>query len=493
MGVSIWEGSKAAAVAESLDTTDAHLAVIARALAGGSNGKIESHTMAQAIVRSGDAKLYFAPGDLYKVNKQSGVSVSYSSDTITGVTVDGDTFISAVGSAETHGYEFIYDGNVWRMEGNTAELVTYGVAVTGTPAADDVIVVHVQGSVVYFEVLDTDDFDVPVNPNLTHTLPLLSRDILTYNAIPFCQRQLLKAIAADEFPDGLPAGTYNFGLDHAAYNNSTAQDGSVSFTTTQTIPVGGGIRHTSIGYNSSPQNRDAVLNGTFITYDADGNTIESNIATVDGASGTNLGTATAVNAQYMSGTHLNYTRRQSTGSNYPLGSYIRMWLRSSAPGAESGQTASWYTKVTEFDIPIKSTRPGFRYGLDPDFDAAICPVRKRTYLPAPDRTGTEKYIDSEETIWQISLTELGFGANDSIYECGVKADGTINRADAYALYKDSTDADKIKYDGTTAKMWYLRSPVSGTSGRMQSIRPDGTLGYQDARMSVGAVCGVCIG
>lgn len=488
MGVVIPEGKK-------IDELNAQLGLIARALSGDTSGVIENHTMTQAIIRAGLAKSYFATGDLYKADKESGISTTYHGDAISAVTVNEESFIAKVGS-HTHGYEFLYDGHVWHMEGQEAELTEYGISVTGTPAENDVIVVHVQGSTLYFEVLDLNDFDVPINPALTHTIPLLSRDILSYGVIAFCPPQMLKAITADEFPSGMPAGTYSLGLDHAAYNNGTTQDGTVNFTTTQIVPVGGGIRHTAIGvYQSGSYTRAQILDGTFTTYDASGNVIESGLTTSDGASGTSLGTATAEDAStYAFGNAVNLTRRQGHGSNYALGNYIRKWLRSNKAGAGSGQVASWWDRVSIFDLPIKSTLPGFRHGLDPEFDAIICPVRKRTLLNAFDRTDDKAYVDSEETIWQISMTEMGFGANSGVYECGVKADGTVNRGEAYELYKDA-NANRLKYDGTTARYWFLRSPNPSYAYFVRFITPSGTGSLHDnhAFSSSGAVGGLCIG
>ena len=495
MGVSIWEGSKAAAVATSLGNVNSRLAVIARALAAGSSGKVESHSMAQAIVRAGNAKLFFAPGDLYKVNKESGVAVSYSGDAITNVTVDDATFIDTVGSAETHGYEFIYDGNVWHMNGTEVELTVYGVTVTGTPAANDVIVVHVQGNAVYFEVLDTDDYDVPTNSALTHTMSLMSRDVVSFGAIPFCGAQLLKVIAEDEYPSGLPAGTYYITLSHGAYNKGTMEDGSYQITTTQTIPVGGGIRHTTMGKSASNYNVAHITGGTWSTFDANGAVLESGLTCTQGTSGTSLGTTTAEEPGYIVGNHLNLTRRQQNGSNYALSSLIRMWLRSDAAGAASGETASWWTKATEFDLPFKSTLPGFLHGIDPDFKAAICPVRKRTALHWFDRTSSATYFDTEETVWQPSKTELAGGTNNSVYECGVKADGTANRTSSYALYKGAPTTDMIKYINGTARAYCTRSGYASNSSVVGAVTATtGEVQFSTAATTLsGTVCGVCIG
>ena len=129
--------------AAQLDETNTHLGVIARALTNGATGEITSHSMAQAIVRTGAAKYYFAPGDLYRVDKESGVSVTLAATGVTAATVDETTFVNKVSSAATAGYEFVYDGAAWHLDGAEVELPEYGVSVTGTPVNGDIVVVHV--------------------------------------------------------------------------------------------------------------------------------------------------------------------------------------------------------------------------------------------------------------------------------------------------------------------------------------------------------------
>ena len=481
--------------AAQLDETNTHLGVIARALTNGATGEITSHSMAQAIVRAGAAKFYFAPGDLYRVNKETGVYVTITATGVTAATVNEDTFVAKVESAATQGYEFVYDGAAWHLDGAEVELPEYGVSVTGTPVNGDIVVVHVQGSQVTFEVLDVDDYDVPINPSLTHTLPLLSRDVLSYGEIPFCNVQLLKAVAVDEFPSGMTPGKYTLSLDHAAYNAGTEQDGDISVEITQTIPVGGGLRHTILGVYSSDNDysRTRLLTGTWTTYDASGNVLESGLATLDEGGGTSIGTATAETMNYMDGTHLNATRRQGNGSNYTLGSRIRMWLNSDAAGAASGEVASWYKKVSEFDLPLKTTLPGFLHGIDPTFSAVICPVRKRTWLSTWDRTGESAYIDSAESVWQPSMTEMGYGNNSGVAECGATADGAINRTGAYALYSGVANEARIKRYGSTARYYFLRSPYPSNVSLVCSVYASGALNGSYARSTYGAVAGLCIG
>lgn len=478
--------------ADQMDELIAAGYAIAGALSEDASGAIKSFRQMQQLNRLGILSKFLRPGDLIPVNKESGISTTVVGS-VTTAAVNETTFLNKVQSSETHAYEFLHDGAAWRLDGETVELAEYGVTITGSASEGAAVVVHVQADKVYFESADF-DYDVPANASMEHSATLISRDILSYGAIPFSSPQALKAIAADEFPDGMPAGKYHITLDHGCYDNTTKQDGSYQFTTTQPIPVGGKIRHTSIGGwqdNAADYTKAKILAGTFTTYDANYNVIESGLVTTEGSDGTSLGTATAETRSYMVGSHLNSTRRQAYGSNRAAHSAQKKWLNSDLAGAASGAIASWWSASDEFDMPVRSTLPGFKHGLDPEFVACIGPVRKRTLLHSWDRTeGGEKYEDSEESIFQLSMTELGYGNNDGVAECSPKADGTINKTGAYALYVGATNTDRIKRQNGVARYWFHRSPSPSNASNVRNSYTDGALNYNNASSTGGVVAGL---
>lgn len=470
------------------------LALIARALNEDASGKITSYSVILAYLRAGLISRILAVGDKLRVSKETGLSVTVSG-TITGATVIENTFLAATGHAGTAAYEFVFDGAVWHLEdeaGNLrpVELATYGITPTGAPAAEDRIVVHEQASEIIFDVAGI-DYDRPIAKDKTHSLTLITQDVQTYNTIPFSNPQALKAIAADEFPDGLPAGTYYITLDHGSYDNTTAQDGSYQLTITQPIPVGGKIRHSSIGkYQSGSYTKAQILAGTWTTYDASYNVIESGLATTEGTDGSYLGTATAETMSCMSGQHLNSTRRQAHGSSCAAHSAQRKWFNSSAAGAASGEVASWWTASNEFDMPVRSTLAGWLHGMDPDFVACLGKVRKRSFLSAWDNGGTASYADSEELVFRLSMTELGWGANSGVTETSPDEEGAVINA-PYPLYEGATNADRTKYQGTTARYWWLRSPFPSYCNFVRLVYSSGSLySYYHAYNTHGAVAGL---
>ena len=365
------------------------------------------------------------------------------------------------------------------------ELINYGIAVTGTPAADDTVVVHVQASKIEFDVVDI-DYDVPVNDALEHTLALWTSDLLLYGSIPFCSQQKLVSVR-----EALPAGTYNITLDHGCYDGTTVEDSTYQFTTTREIPAGGGIRHTTMGeWLSSGYGISHVTGGTFVTYDASGNVIEQGLACTEGTGGTSLGTATASNPTYRITDNVNFTQRQIYGSNRNIHSANRKWLNSDAPGAASGQIASWWTASDEFDMPVKSTLPGFLHGLDPAFRAIVQKVRKRTAKGIADGYG---YEDTEELIFEPSMTELGYGKNNNISETAAKADGTLKTELAWDMFIGASNDDRIRYQGGVARYYWLRSPNPSSANSERSVNPSGALDYSGASYANGVSAGLCLG
>lgn len=438
----------------------------------------------QTLIRSGRIMQVCPIGTRLQVDKESGVSTTIHGQ-ITAASVDEDTFIATIGHSRTAAYEFIYDGSTWHHNEEEVELSTYGVSYTGTPAENDMIVVHVQSNKIDFDIV-ANNYHVPANSALTNTITLWSTDLLTYGNIPFCQPQKLVSCR-----EALAVGTYNITLDHGTYGGSTAEDGTYQFTITKSVPAGGGIRHSSMGgWSGSGYSKERITNGTFTTYDAAGEVIESGIACTEGNGGTALGTTTASNPTYKTEAYLNFTERNAYGSNRFAHSVNKEWLNSDAPGAASGQVASWWVKSDEFDMPVKSTMPGFLHGLDPAFREIIQPVRVRTAKCVSEGYG---YEDTVESVFLPSMTELGFGKNNNVSETAPKADGTLNTENAWDAFIGATDADRIKTLGGTARYYWLRSPYPSSAYVVRCVDPSGVLSYYSASSAYGVSAGLCLG
>ena len=438
----------------------------------------------QQFIRSGRIAQICPVGSKLQVDKESGVSTTIHGG-ITAATVNEETFISAIGHAGTAAYEFIFDGSTWHHNSDEVELIMYGISYTGTAQENDMIVVHVQADKVEFTAVGI-NYDVPQNTAIKNTLSLWTSDLLLYGSIPFCASQKLVSVR-----EAMAAGTYNITLDHGAYGGGTGQDGTYQFTTTQAIPAGGGIRHSSMGcYQGGGYTKAQITAGTFTTYDADYNVIEQGIVCTEGSGGTSLGTATGNDPTYRVTASINFTERNYYGSNRYAHSANRKWLRSDAPGAAAGAIASWWTASDEFDMPVRSTLPGFLHGLDPAFREIIQPVRKRTAKCIADGYG---YEDTIETVFLPSMTELAYGKNNNVSETAANADGTLATESAWDLYIGATNADRIKTHNGTPRYYWHRSPFPSVAYGERYSYPDGSLNNSSANGTSGVSAGLAIG
>lgn len=446
------------------------------------------------IIKSGAASKFFEPGDQFVVNKATSVTAAVKGN-ITGATVSLPTFITQMNEAEAKSYTFSFINGQWVYNGNAVVLSDYGITITGTPANLDTIIITETVEKIIFDVLDF-DYDTPVTEGINHTMSLIAHDVYSYGEIPFDASEALFYVDPETYPDGLPVGTYHVTLDHGAPGESTTQDGTYQFTTTQIVPAGGLIRHTTMGlFQSNGYTKAQITNGEFVTYNNEYTQLES-LTTTEGSGGTSLGTTTSQRQSYRTNELLNFTGRNAYGSNNWLNSSDRQYLNSDAAGAASGAIASWWTSKNIWDMPVKSTKPGFLYGLDPSFRAILQTVKKRNRLTLADYgSSSVKYIDSDERVFFVSQTEVNSGSEDNVYENSFGTDKTFTtiKTTPYALYASAGNADRIKYQNGTARYWYLRSPTSTGSSAPRCIILDGTWGNSFARSTFGVVPVLCIG
>lgn len=470
---------------EKMDVANIMLSAIAENLGG---LKFENFEMVQSIVRAGLAHKVFSKYHQFAVEKEQSVTASTTGSGITAATVDANGFVTAVGSSATATYEFIFDGLVWKHGDAEVVLSNYGITITGTPAEEDSIIVSVTANEVICDVLGIDE-DTPVDTAFEHTLTIVPHNVTNYNVLAFKKPQALFYVNPTTYPDGLAAGTYNITLDHGSNGAGTEQDGTYQFTLTQPVPAGGAIRHSTIGvYQSGGYTKAQIVAGKFTTYNTIANkraVIESNIATTEGSAGTNLGTFTAENATYRSSADCNFTIRCAYGSHKYADSDERMWMNSNKSGMTDG-IPNWFEFKTVFDLPASANIPGWLSGLDPALVRVMGKVKKRTYLSVNDRNGGANYEDTEELVFPLSMSEIGLGANDGVHENTVYRDGTV-KTTPYSYYKDAAQADRIKYEGTAACYWWLRSCSPSHCGNERYVNPSGALYSNGSNATAGAV------
>lgn len=436
----------------------------------------------QAHVRAGSIGMLTSPGEQLNVEMAEVVSASVSGEGITAASVVKDTFLAAAGT-HAHEYEFTYDGAAWHYNGAAVSLTDYGISVTGTAQEGDVIVVHRTATAYDFDVEGIDE-DEPVDSQREHVLSIQMHEIL--RQLNFDPPQYLFAVTAESLAaleiegDTLPAGTYNVTLDHGSYKNDTSEDGTYQFTTTQAVPIGGGIRHSYIGtYNeNNVYGTDKVLAGTFITYDADTvTTIETGLVTTSGSDGVNLGTTTAYNPTYKVGDYINYSTRQRQGAGRWSTSFMRQWLN-------SADATFVFVPATIFSRGVTTSLEGFLHTLDPELRAVLGKVRKRYALDIADGYG---YEDVEDFVTLDTYLDIDGGQNNSIAEGPVDGSGNVTRTTAYSLYRGAANAQRIKYLNASAVRWWLGSCGPSFAATERSVNASGGFGYNLAVSAHGVV------
>ena len=479
--------------AEQWDTTNYYLAAIVENMGG---LKFDSWKTVQGLVRAGLHTRIFSEFSQFTVDRDTAVSI----DASTGLTasVDMIAFENAVGTSHTEAYEFIYDGSVWKLHENEVELSNYGITISsGTPTEGASLVVHITASENVYDVIGL-DYDEPSDDAFEHSLTICPHNVVNYNILAYKKPQMLFYVDPTTYPDGLAAGTYSITLDHGAYNAATTQDATYKFTTTQVIPAGGGFRHSIIGVYRSDSDYTVTraLTGTFTTFDTIANyrqTIELGLATAEDtdASGTNLGTFTAEDITLRSSAYCNLTRRSGHGSNDYLTSDERCWMNSDAAPGLTNNIPNWFEFQTIFDLPGTANIAGFLYGLDPELKSVLGRVKKRTFVHMADRTDTTvAYVDTDELIFPLSMTEVNLNQNSGVYETPV-VDGTP-KTTPYDYYVGAGNDKRIKYEGTTARTWWLRSPYPSSALTVRVVNSSGALNSYGAYGTYGPVPGLCI-
>lgn len=450
---------------------------------------INSAAHIRKLVRNHTINKYLVPGDLIRIPKEASISTTVSGG-LTAATVTEETFIPAIGHSETAAYEFVYDGAAWMLNENVVELANYGITLTGTPAQGDIIVVHVQADHVILETLGI-GCDVPVNPALDNSVSFLTRDVQTYGSIARCAPQALVSVQ-----EAIASGTTVYVVgNHCCFDGTAKQDGSFGFVAPVDIPVGAKLRHSTLGQsqnNAANYTKAAILAGKWTIYDANYSTLISDVATIETATGILLGAVTAFDPQYLvnNAAHVNYTQRNQYGSNRAVHSAHRKWLNSDASSAESGAIASWWAPSDEFDMPIRSSLPGFLHGIDPEFRRCIQKVWKRTAKSIADGYG---YEDTQEMIWIPSMTEIGFNSNNDIVETSPNGNnGDPNWTGAYPMYVSVANKDRIKYQDSSARYWFLRSPNPANANYVRDVKTDGSLNHSGAYNTSGVVAGLTL-
>ena len=240
--------------------------------------------------------------------------------------------------------------------------------------------------------------------------------------------------------NGLAAGSYTFKW------NAT----QVYFTLTTAIPAGGQLR---------------ANNSSFWTYES-----QSATATLETGTVSTTEIAGATDLGKTGDGLLNHHDRVSYGSNNFAESALYWWLNSDAVANTQR------VPVTKFSRAHSYAQPGFLNGLDANFIAALDDT---TWLCAcnnvyecPESLGG--YTKGKGQTYTVT-SKIGLASEMEIFgSYGGNQDGST----IYDLYNGAEATDRIKYRGTSAQTWWLRSPYWGSAYYERSVNSSGgAVGY----------------
>lgn len=436
--------------------------VILAAIAGQTGGlRFDNFKDIQQLVRLGLHKLIFHVGDQLIAEKETALTatVGHTGETggITAAAVDADAFLAALGTAQSGEYEFSFNGAEWHFNGAPVLLATYGITITGSPIAGDEVIVHETTAEIAFDIVGIDQ-DTPADSNFIHSMTLMAHAV--YINAAFDAKEALFA-----FDDGLEAGTYHFTIDQHPW---VAGDVGkvVQFTLTNDIPAGGQLVVNN-AYNAT------MIGATISAFSGGASvTAAETVTMTEGSDGTDLGSV----ANTLTGTTTNSIQRVLLGSNNWSQSAARQYLNSDkAAGA-------YWTPKTKWDRPpgYVATTAGFLKGLDADFVSVLGKVVKTTSQNTVTDGGSG--IQSEELVFLPSRSEI-YGSAEIT---------GVNEGAIYDYYKNATDADRIKYQGTAARNWFLRTPYASGASHARFVSSSGVLNNYYAYNASGLVPACCI-
>lgn len=267
--------------------------------------------------------------------------------------------------------------------------------------------------------------------------------LLLHSAFGTANMQFEPAQALMWCEEGLAAGSYTFKW------NAT----QVYFTLTTAIPTGGQLRanNTSFWTYESQSATATLETGTVSTTEITG-------ATDLGKTGDGL---------------LNHHDRVNYGSNNFAESALYWWLNSDAPANTQRVPVTKFSRAHSYNVA------GFLNGLDTDFIAALDDVEWKcntnNVYECPQSLGG--YTRGKQQTYTVT-SKIGLASEMEIFG---SYGGTQDGSTIYDLYNGATATDRIKYRGTSAQVWWLRSPYWGNANGERNVNSSG--GANDYRAS----------
>lgn len=352
------------------------------------------------------------------------------------------------------------------------KVVAAGMAPNAYPVGTQFPVSHTKYGNLLFDVVAHNYHKNPNNP-AAPTMTLLMHNVI-YSR-PFDGAEAVYCVTGENYPEGLPAGTYHF-LPPSDYLTNADLEGwtGIQFTTTHVVPVGGQI--VIAGWESGK-----ISAKTISTFESNAamTAIESGLTLSDGQGGTSLGTIHKYNENADG--YMNVLQRLRYGNGNWNESNIRQWLNSDA-------ASGWWTPTHSLDRLSSAyvNLEGFLNGINPEFAAVLGEVdvvtRKNSVFENDNQRGNIVYT-TRDKVFLLSNDEAGFGVEG------------IAQGSVLDFYYGAANADRIKYDYAStaaARSWWLRSPYPGSATNARLVSASGARDISSAYSGLGAAAACVI-
>ena len=316
------------------------------------------------------------------------------------------------------------------------------------------------GATLTFDVIGI-DHDTPADPQFSHSMTLCLHNI--FQGVQFDQKEAFYAAATE-----LPAGTYHITIGEHPWV-AAAVGKTYQFTLAHALPENGQIVFNN-AYNAAFSTVSTYATG------ADTTAIET-VSVTEGSGGTGLGT---INNAGTPADGINSIQRALLGSNNYKESAIRQWLNSNKAAG------SVWTQMTKFDRKPDwgATLKGWMNGMDSDFLNVI----GKTTINVSRNTVTDGggYDTLKDKFFLLSRENVFAGREIS----GVDEGGAYPYFSNYSDHGSAStgaDTNRIKYSGSSASWWWLRSPYAGYAYDPRYVNGDGYVYSYYAISAIGAV------
>lgn len=394
------------------------------------------------------------PGDVIDVNWNATVLGTTTSG-LTVTCTDRQAFVTAIGEAEAKSYLFVYDGTNWTYQEQTISLSTYGLSVSGTPTAGEVMTIVTTVKTVSYTFVSYDTV-VAHDSNVAHNWCLeqtYAPDTKAYDAIEACM-----ILAQGKT---LAAGNY--------YWQAHMQDSSSLQTRYFTIAADITATNDAIQFAPTATNWTSPYVPTSMTPYYKGSTTA--LGSAIALSATEI--IGAVDVSTVDGVSVHdSTYQMAFGSNCWANSNIRQWL--------NNDTVGGFTPQSDWDRPSSyNNGAGFLYCIDPRVKAIIQTADNKwtAGYNAQGYTQGTTYT-AEDKAFLLSMREMSFDINGS--------EGTMTQL--YGKYTNNTYtngavAARAKYNkagGSLNNYRWSRSANTGSSHAARNVNSSGSHDYGHA-------------